>query len=88
MYFQDYCNSTSRTLIMGIINVTPDSFYDGGKYLVKDALVNRIIETKNISCQNSILQEKPLLSNIWDKVHLHEELEFYPNLHLYILVFL
>ncbi|MEW6040763.1 MAG: dihydropteroate synthase, partial [Elusimicrobiota bacterium] len=28
-----------RTLIMGILNVTPDSFYDGGKYsTLKDAL--------------------------------------------------
>jgi dihydropteroate synthase len=28
---------TSRTLIMGIVNVTPDSFSDGGKYATPDA---------------------------------------------------
>jgi dihydropteroate synthase len=27
---------------MGIINVTPDSFYDGGRYLNNDALTNRL----------------------------------------------
>ncbi|HOJ44384.1 MAG TPA: dihydropteroate synthase, partial [Syntrophorhabdaceae bacterium] len=28
-----------RPLVMGILNVTPDSFYDGGKYIkVEDAL--------------------------------------------------
>ena len=26
----------SRTLVMGILNVTPDSFADGGKYLTKE----------------------------------------------------
>ena len=25
----------SRTLVMGILNITPDSFADGGKYLSK-----------------------------------------------------
>lgn len=28
-----------RTLIMGILNVTPDSFYDGGKYMNPDTAV-------------------------------------------------
>jgi dihydropteroate synthase len=28
-------------LIMGILNVTPDSFYDGGKYFSKDDAINR-----------------------------------------------
>src|ERR1017187_5781617 len=27
---------TSRTLIMGVLNVTPDSFFDGGKFLDVD----------------------------------------------------
>jgi len=31
--FKDFLDSYSRTLIMGILNVTPDSFYDGGKFL-------------------------------------------------------
>lgn len=30
---------TSRTLLMGIVNVTPDSFSDGGKFLAPDAAV-------------------------------------------------
>jgi len=34
----------SHTLVMGIINVTPDSFYDGGKYNHKDQAVKRISE--------------------------------------------
>ncbi len=30
-----------RTLIMGVLNVTPDSFYDGGRYLDKGRAVER-----------------------------------------------
>lgn len=38
-YFQMKLLGEKRTLIMGILNVTPDSFYDGGKYsTLKDAL--------------------------------------------------
>lgn len=34
-----YLNIGKKTLVMGILNVTPDSFYDGGKYCdIKDAL--------------------------------------------------
>ncbi|HNX90455.1 MAG TPA: dihydropteroate synthase [Candidatus Omnitrophota bacterium] len=33
-----------RTLIMGILNVTPDSFSDGGKYLSPDKAVERVME--------------------------------------------
>src|SRR5688572_21317821 len=33
-----------RTLIMGVLNVTPDSFSDGGKYLDPDAAVERAVE--------------------------------------------
>ncbi len=33
-----------RTLIMGILNVTPDSFYDGGRYSEVDAALNRVRE--------------------------------------------
>ena len=29
----------SRTLIMGVVNVTPDSFYDGGRHATTDAAV-------------------------------------------------
>lgn len=31
----------SRTIVMGILNVTPDSFADGGKYLTKEDAINR-----------------------------------------------
>src|ERR1700722_17617414 len=33
-----------RTLIMGVLNVTPDSFSDGGIYLPTDAAVTRALE--------------------------------------------
>ncbi len=28
--------------IMGILNITPDSFYDGGRYTTKEAILNRV----------------------------------------------
>lgn len=35
----------NRPLIMGILNLTPDSFYDGGKYSISEAVaVNRVKE--------------------------------------------
>ncbi len=34
----------SRALIMGIVNVTPDSFSDGGEYFNTDAAVHRALE--------------------------------------------
>src|ERR687893_520692 len=33
-----------RTLIMGVLNVTPDSFSDGGKYADPDAAVARTMD--------------------------------------------
>ena len=38
--FQNWCiNPDRKTLVMGIINVTPDSFSDGGKYVkIKNAI--------------------------------------------------
>lgn len=42
------CNGTtldlSQPIIMGILNVTPDSFYDGGKYLGVEAAVQQAKE--------------------------------------------
>ncbi|MCX5680643.1 MAG: dihydropteroate synthase, partial [Candidatus Omnitrophica bacterium] len=35
------CNST---LLMGVLNVTPDSFSDGGRFFDKDTAVARAIE--------------------------------------------
>lgn len=36
-----------RTLIMGILNVTPDSFYDGGTYLRTDQAVKRGLQLED-----------------------------------------
>ena len=30
-----------RSLVMGILNVTPDSFFDGGKYLLRDNAIEQ-----------------------------------------------
>lgn len=38
------CFPLTRTYVMGILNVTPDSFSDGGKYLSPEAAVNRARE--------------------------------------------
>ena len=35
-----------KTLVMGILNVTPDSFSDGGIYNTLEAAINRAIEMK------------------------------------------
>ena len=34
----------SRTLVMGVLNVTPDSFSDGGLYAERDAAIARALE--------------------------------------------
>lgn len=34
-------------LIMGIVNVTPDSFYDGGRYVSVDAALKHALQLKN-----------------------------------------
>jgi dihydropteroate synthase len=34
----------ARTLLMGILNVTPDSFYDGGRFMSTDAAIERAWE--------------------------------------------
>jgi dihydropteroate synthase len=36
MYFKDFLDKNSKTLIMGVLNITPDSFYDGNKYFNSD----------------------------------------------------
>src|SRR2546430_12991142 len=35
---------TSRAMIMGVLNVTPDSFFDGGKFFTTEAAVQHGIE--------------------------------------------
>jgi dihydropteroate synthase len=39
--------SFDKTYLMGILNVTPDSFSDGGKYLTEDLAVNHALEMIN-----------------------------------------
>ncbi len=36
--------SIEKPLIMGILNITPDSFYDGGIYLTEDKIIGRVNE--------------------------------------------
>ena len=39
--FQDWClNPKRKTLVMGIVNVTPDSFSDGGKFFSPEVATN------------------------------------------------
>ena len=40
----------SRPVIMGILNVTPDSFYDGGRYLT-DEQWQKMLEDKKAPAQ-------------------------------------
>lgn len=37
-------NFNKKPLIMGILNVTPDSFYDGGKYVEENSISERVRE--------------------------------------------
>ncbi|MBI1738845.1 MAG: dihydropteroate synthase [Acidobacteria bacterium] len=37
-----------RTLVMGVLNVTPDSFSDGGKYFTVDAAVMQALEIEKV----------------------------------------
>ena len=39
-----YTFDITRTQIMGILNVTPDSFYDGGTYASPEAALARALE--------------------------------------------
>src|SRR6202522_1585802 len=41
-------NLGDRTLIVGILNVTPDSFSDGGKYLDPDRAFTRAVELEEL----------------------------------------
>lgn len=37
-----------RTLVMGVLNVTPDSFSDGGRYFDPDAAIRRALEIESL----------------------------------------
>ena len=36
--------SLEKPMVMGILNVTPDSFYDGGRYLQEKTVIDRVRE--------------------------------------------
>ena len=44
MDFMDRITEKDEVLIMGILNVTPDSFSDGGRFLPRDRAKNRVLE--------------------------------------------
>ena len=41
----------STPIVMGILNITTDSFFDGGKYLTKKQIINQIQKIKNEGAQ-------------------------------------
>ncbi len=43
-YKNHFFNLTGRPVIMGILNVTPDSFSDGGRFAFKDTAVEKALE--------------------------------------------
>ena len=44
--FNDWLTSKDKqSLIMGILNVTPDSFSDGGRYFKKNNAIEHALET-------------------------------------------
>lgn len=47
IYFKNGSLTFEKTRIMGILNVTDDSFYDGGKYVNVDAAIKRAIQIEN-----------------------------------------
>ena len=40
----------SQPKVMGILNVTPDSFFDGGKYISDEMILNQVIMMMNDGC--------------------------------------
>ena len=42
--FKDWLNNQSYTLIQGILNITPDSFSDGGRFLEPEKAFLRAIQ--------------------------------------------
>ncbi|MFK7900037.1 MAG: dihydropteroate synthase, partial [Cyclobacteriaceae bacterium] len=40
-FFERLNNTSTPPMVMGILNVTPDSFYDGGKYVQKETILSQ-----------------------------------------------
>ena len=51
------CGERDRALVMGILNVTPDSFSDGGMYVEVDAAVDRAGKMIEEGLTSSMLEE-------------------------------
>lgn len=45
--FNSFINEKKRPVIMGVLNITPDSFSDGGKYFATDKAVEKARELQN-----------------------------------------
>ena len=45
--FKKWCKNPDKTLIMGVLNITPDSFSDGGKYFSKNAAIKHALKLIN-----------------------------------------
>ena len=43
-FYKKLNTNRSEPLLMGIINLTPDSFYDGGKYIQVEKSIQRVNE--------------------------------------------
>ena len=44
LHCDSYRLDLSRPLVMGIVNVTPDSFSDGGRHLLRDAAISHALQ--------------------------------------------
>jgi len=45
--FQNFSNNIGNISIMGVLNVTPDSFFDGGKFVKVDTALDRALKMEN-----------------------------------------
>lgn len=61
-----------KHLVMGILNVTDDSFYDGGKYLSKDAILRRAEQILN---ENGDIIDIGAMSTRPNSLEIPEEIE-------------
>ena len=61
-----------RTLLMGVLNVTPDSFTDGGKYLDPDRAFARAIE---LECLPQKPRRKPHAADSPQRGHANRVIE-------------
>ena len=65
-----------RTLIMGVLNVTPDSFSDGGLYLDRDRAVEQGLRLLEDGATRSSMRRSPWTSSMSAENRLDREREF------------